>query len=283
MRKSAWVQQYVCVIDCSNGVGLWSCFSFIFQRKFVFSWIPWSAKRNVTGKPVVWSGTAEIKRDEKRDVEISDWVDKVSFWIMAALYSVFFLWSEATWSKLAALLPQNNVFCLQEEVSARSWNSSFTSQADWLIAARACGRKSEDNISAAWLYETCLHGEETSHLLRLEPRLTNIPCTPFNDVTHARCQNPHAELTHPPSKVRMPWTGCTYCWSLWRAVFTQMLSLACQPCTKAQPEEHLPGQGRVWCFAAPGTLCLPGLGRAHEEKWKGRAKHLQVLVLCKDI
>lgn len=194
-----------------------------------------------------------------------------------------FLVVRATWSKLAALLPQNNVFCLQEEVSARSWNSSFTSQADWLIAARACGRKSEDNISAAWLYETCLHGEETSHLLRLEPRLTNIPCTPFNDVTHARCQNPHAELTHPPSKVRMPWTGCTYCWSLWRAVFTQMLSLACQPCTKAQPEEHLPGQGRVWCFAAPGTLCLPGLGRAHEEKWKGRAKHLQVLVLCKDI
>lgn len=75
-------------------------------------------------------------------------------------------------------------------------------RAGWLIAAaalsRARGRKSEDSISAAWLSETCLHGEETSHLLRLEPPLTNIPCTPFNEPTRG-VKIHMAELTHPSS------------------------------------------------------------------------------------
>ena len=42
----------------------------------------------------------------------------------------------------------------------------------------------EDSISAAWLCEPYLHGEEASHFLRLDLPLLSIPCTPFGEYTH---------------------------------------------------------------------------------------------------
>lgn len=49
----------------------------------------------------------------------------------------------------------------------------------------------EDSVSAAWLCEPYLHGEETSHFLRLDPPLPSIPCAPFGEYMHKMEKSTH--------------------------------------------------------------------------------------------
>lgn len=148
-------------------------------------------------------------------------------------------------------------------------------RAGWLIAAaalsRARGRKSEDSISAAWLSETCLHGEETSHLLRLEPPLTNIPCTPFNEPTRG-VKIHMAELTHPSSlfksKDAMNWVQ----------VLIELVESSYHPET-TRVFSHAPRHSQNTSLGKAGFSvlqllghCFPGLGRAHEERLKGQSE-----------
>lgn len=166
---------------------------FLFLKgEFVFSLFPCIAKSSMNGKPVwLWEPRSNTAEDEKRDAEITALVggQRVNSWLRTALRSASFLQSEAPWTKLAALLPVNSGFCLQKNViSGRRAGSVMLSRPAESSSSlfRSTWEKQRKTAFQllGWLCEPYLHGEETSHFLRLDPPLLSIPCTPFGEYKH---------------------------------------------------------------------------------------------------
>lgn len=101
---------------------------------------------------------------------------------MAALRSASFLQSEAPGAMLADPLPRNNVlFCFvfpADRLLFRKVEHSSVTPIR-VVESSSCPFRSIQQKESKTLCAPYLHGKETSYLLRLDPSLLHIPCTPF--------------------------------------------------------------------------------------------------------